>query len=50
MYQVNNGYTYKDSKGKVRDCKLTFGEAVIYDETWNESEARQQSGLHCVEV
>lgn len=31
MYQVNNGYTYKDSKGKVRDCKLTFGEAVIND-------------------
>lgn len=31
MYQVNNGYTYKDSKGKVHDCKLTFGEAVIND-------------------
>ena len=31
MYQVNNGYTYKDSKGKIRDCKLTFGEAVIND-------------------
>lgn len=31
VYQINNGYTYKDSKGKVRDCKLTFGEAVIND-------------------
>lgn len=31
MYQVNNGYTYKDSKGKIHDCKLTFGEAVIND-------------------
>lgn len=31
MYQVNNGYTYKDSKGKIRDCKLKFGEAVIND-------------------
>ena len=31
MYQVNNGYTYKDSKGKVHDCELTFGEAVIND-------------------
>ena len=31
MYQVNNSYTYKDSKGKVHDCKLAFGEAVIND-------------------
>lgn len=31
VYQVNNGYTYKDSKGKIHDCKLTFGEAVIND-------------------
>lgn len=31
MYQVNNGYTYTDSKGKIRDCKLKFGEAVIND-------------------
>ena len=31
VYQVNNGYTYKDSKGKVHDCKLSFGEAVIND-------------------
>lgn len=31
MYQVNNGYTYTDSKEKVHDCKLTFGEAVIND-------------------
>lgn len=31
MYQVNNGYTYTDSKNKVRDCKLSFGEAVIND-------------------
>ena len=28
---MNNGYTYTDSKGKIRDCKLTFGEAVIND-------------------
>ena len=31
MYQVNNGYTYRDSKGKIHDCKLTFGEVVIND-------------------
>lgn len=31
MYQVNNGYTYTDSKGKIHDCKLSFGEAVIND-------------------
>lgn len=31
VYQVNNGYTYTDGKGKIRDCKLTFGEAVIND-------------------
>lgn len=31
VYQVNNGYTYKDSKGKIHDCKLSFGEAVIND-------------------
>ena len=31
VYQVNNGYTYKDSKGKIHDGKLTFGEAVIND-------------------
>lgn len=31
VYQVNNGYTYTDSKGKIRDCKLKFGEAVIND-------------------
>ena len=31
VYQVNNGYTYTDSKGKIHDCKLTFGEAVIND-------------------
>lgn len=31
VYQVNNGYTYKDSNGKIHDCKLTFGEAVIND-------------------
>lgn len=31
VYQVNNGYACTDSKGKVRDCKLTFGEAVIND-------------------
>lgn len=31
VYQVNNGYAYKDSKGKIHDCKLKFGEAVIND-------------------
>ena len=31
VYQVNNGYAYKDSNGKIHDCKLTFGEAVIND-------------------